>query len=93
MKTVTPLTVAEANAILFVGAGLIEFCSSLRADQVAALNDLLDVSQKILAMKIVTTTSPTDDGFIGDAMRMTWSQLVASAKERIAAFEDEGARR
>ena len=83
------MTVAEAQAILFVGEALHELFTSLRSDQIEALNGTLDTPQKILCLEIVGTISPPTNGDYGYSpsaqKREMWAGLIKAATDRIAA--------
>ena len=75
------MTTAEARVILFVGDVLSDFCKSLRSEQVGALNGVLDMSQKILLLEILSTVlPPQDDAVIRPERQEAWTQLVKAAR-------------
>ena len=81
------MTVSEARVILFLGETLTGVAALLRDDQVKALNELLDMKQKILLLNVLSTVSPPSD-VVFDENRAAWARLVEIAKERVAVSED-----
>ena len=81
------MTVSEARVILFLGEALTGVAASLRDDQVNALNELLDMKQKMSLLDVLTTVSPPSD-VVFDEKRAAWARLVEAAKERVAVSED-----
>lgn len=87
------MTVAEAQALIFVGEALHELCTSLRSEQIEALMGTLDITQKVLCIEILSTIAPrTNDagspyrGYSPSAgKRETWAGLLQAAMARITA--------
>ena len=78
------MTTAEADVILFVGDVLSDFCKSLCSEQVGALNGVLDMSQKILLLEILSTVlPPEDDTVIRPERQEAWTKLVKAATRQI----------
>ena len=83
------MTVSEAQVILFVGQALCDLCTSLSKEQLEALTDVLDMSQKVLFLEILTTISPPENGGVSASAkkRETWASLMQAATDRIAGAE------
>lgn len=82
------MTLAEAQAILFVGQGLTDLVKSLRDDQVAALAGILDIRQQTAFLEIASVVRPVEEGAFVVTPRSGWVSLVEASKERIAVSED-----
>ena len=81
------MTVSEARVILFLGEALTGVAASLRDEQTIALNEVLDVKQKIVFLDVLSTVSPPSD-IVFDEKRAAWARLVEAANERLAVSED-----
>ena len=84
------MTVAEAQAILFVGHALHELFTSLRSEQIEVLMQTLDMTQKTRCVEIMSTISPPTNGtgppyrgYIPSACEGAWAGLLQAAAARI----------
>lgn len=86
------MTLAEAQALIFVGEALHELFTSLSREQVEAITGTLDMSQKVLCLEILSTIAPPTNeagspyrGYSPSAdKRETWAGLLQAAANRIA---------
>ena len=76
------MTLREASVILFIEEALSEVSKSLRTEQIAALSDMLDMTQKILLLEILSAVMQPNDRLVPTERQAAWRSLVEAAKSR-----------